>query len=123
MATVRWCFATTSSARTPNAFWDGTQMVFGTGYATADDVVGHELTHGYVERKTAGLFALNQSGALDESLADTIGEIVDHRNPASTENDDDWVVGEDLPGAGTSRSMQDPTLQRLPGPDDAARTS
>ena len=112
MATVRWCFADVQCPY-PNAFWDGTQMVFGTGYATADDVVGHELTHGYVE-KTAGLFALNQSGALDESLADTIGEIVDHRNPASTENDDDWVVGEDLPGAGTSRSMQDPTLNDFP---------
>ena len=116
MSTVRWCFAD-DQCPFPNAFWDGTQMVFGTGYASADDVVGHELTHGYVE-KTAGLFALNQSGALNESLADTIGEIVDHRNPASTENDDDWVVGEDLPGAGTSRSMQDPTAQRLPGPDD-----
>ena len=112
MATVRWCFADVQCPY-PNAFWDGTQMVFGTGYAGADDVVGHELTHGYVE-KTAGLFSLNQSGALDESLADTIGEIVDHRNPASTENDDEWVVGEDLPGAGTSRSMQDPTLNDFP---------
>ncbi len=55
-------------------------MVFGTGYAAADDVVGHELTHGYVEH-TAGLFYLHQSGALNESLADTIGEIIDHRNP------------------------------------------
>ena len=63
---------------------------------------------------TAGLFSLNQSGAMNESLADTIGEIVDHRNPASTENDDDWVVGEDLPGAGASRSMKDPTLNDLP---------
>ncbi len=112
MSTVRWCFAEVQCPF-PNAFWDGTQMVFGTGYASADDVVGHELTHGYVE-KTSDLFALNQSGALNESLADTIGEIVDHRNPASTENDDDWVVGEDLPGAGTSRSMQDPTLNDFP---------
>ncbi|MET0929643.1 MAG: M4 family metallopeptidase, partial [Aeromicrobium sp.] len=112
MSTVRWCFAD-APCPFPNAFWDGTQMVFGTGYASADDVVGHELTHGFVE-KTAGLFALNQSGALNESLADTIGEIVDHRNPASAEDDDEWVVGEDLPGAGTSRSMQDPTLNDFP---------
>ena len=54
-------------------------MVFGNGYAAADDVVGHELTHGYVEH-TAGLFYLHQSGALNESLADTIGEVIDHRN-------------------------------------------
>ena len=71
-------------------------MVFGTGYAAADDVVGHELTHGYVER-TSGLFYLHQSGALNESLADTIGEIVDHRNPAS-DDDADWTIGEDLAG-------------------------
>jgi hypothetical protein len=112
MATVRWCFADVQCPF-PNAFWDGTQMVFGTGYAGADDVVAHELTHGYVE-KTSDLFTLNQSGAINESLADTIGEIVDHRNPGSTENDDDWVLGEDLPGAGTSRSMQDPTLNDFP---------
>ena len=62
-------------------------MVFGNGYAAADDVVGHELTHGYVER-TAGLFYLHQSGAINESLADTIGEVIDHRNPA-TDNDAD----------------------------------
>ena len=71
-------------------------MVFGAGYASADDVVGHELTHGYVER-TSDLFALHQSGAINESVADTIGEIVDHRNPASTEDDSDWTIGEDLP--------------------------
>jgi bacillolysin len=112
MATVRWCYAEVQCPF-PNAFWDGTQMVFGTGYAGADDVVAHELTHGYVQH-TSDLFYLNQSGALNESLADTIGEIVDHRNPASTENDDDWVVGEDLPGAGTSRSMEDPTLNDFP---------
>ena len=112
MATVRWCFAEVQCPF-PNAFWDGTQMVFGTGYARVDDVVGHELTHAYVEH-TADLFPLNQSGALNESLADTIGEIVDHRNPASAENDDEWLMGEDLPGAGTSRSMQDPTLNDFP---------
>ncbi len=29
----------------PNAFWDGSQMVYCAGFASADDVVGHELTH------------------------------------------------------------------------------
>ena len=32
-----------------NAFWDGAQMVYGDGFASADDVVGHELTHGVTE--------------------------------------------------------------------------
>ena len=91
-ATVRWCYRartwtttarmTSAAARYPNAFWDGTQMVFGAGYAGADDVVGHELTHGFVQH-TSGLFSLHQSGAINESVADTMGEIVDHRNPLS----------------------------------------
>ena len=56
MATVRWCFGD-EDCPFPNAFWDGTQMVFGTGYAGADDAVAHELTHGYVER-TSALFSV-----------------------------------------------------------------
>ena len=112
MSTVRWCVIDDNCPYS-NAFWDGTQVVFGDGWGAADDVVAHELTHGYVE-KTAGLFSLNQSGALNESLADTIGEIVDHRNAASTESDADWVLGEDLPGVGVARSMSDPTLTDQP---------
>ncbi len=112
LSTVRWCFAD-FACPFANAFWDGTQMVFGSGYAGADDVVAHELTHGYVER-TANLFALHQSGALNESLADTIGEIVDHRNAASPQDDSAWTVGEDLGVPGATRSMKDPTLTGQP---------
>ena len=81
-STVRWCYSN-EPCPYDNAFWDGSQMVFGAGYATANDVVGHELTHGYVER-TSDLFPIYQSGAINESVADTIGEIVDHRNPGPT---------------------------------------
>ena len=112
MSIVRWCVVDDSCPYS-NAFWDGSQAVFGEGWGAADDVVAHELTHGYVE-KTAALFSLNQSGALNESFGDTIGEIVDHRNAASTESDADWVLGEDLPGVGIARSMKDPTLSGQP---------
>jgi hypothetical protein len=92
-----------------NAFWDGTFMVFGDGYASADDVVAHELTHGVIDH-TSQLFYLHQSGAINESLADVIGEIVDHRNnPAGGEDNSAWLLGEDAPG-GALRSMKDPTL-------------
>jgi bacillolysin len=111
-STVRWCFSD-DTCPYANAFWDGTQMVFGTGYAAADDVVGHELTHGYVER-TAGLFSFHQSGALNESLADTIGEIVDHRNPLSADPDSEWVLAEDIPVVGLQRSLKDPTIYGQP---------
>ncbi len=105
-ATVRWCFSD-SACPYRNAFWDGAQMVFGQGFAAPDDVVAHELTHGFVEH-TAGLFYFHQSGAVNESLADTLGEIVDHRNGA--DDDTAWTIGEDLPGIGAIRSMKDPTL-------------
>ena len=36
-------------ARAQNAFWNGTQMVFGDGFSRADDVVAHELTHAVTE--------------------------------------------------------------------------
>ena len=99
-----------------NAFWDGRQMVFGAGYASADDVVGHELTHGYVAA-TSQLFAFHQSGAINESVADTIGEIIDHRNGA--DDDSAWNFGEDLPldardGQPALRSLKDPTLYGQP---------
>ncbi|MDQ3826703.1 MAG: hypothetical protein M3325_13610, partial [Actinomycetota bacterium] len=52
-----------------NAFWNGQQMVYGDGFAAADDVVGHELTHGVTE-KESHLFYYYQSGAINESLSD-----------------------------------------------------
>ena len=41
-------------------------MVYGNGFAAADDVVAHELTHG-VTQYASGLVYSNQSGALNES--------------------------------------------------------
>lgn len=49
-------------------------MVFGDGYASADDIVGHELTHGVTEHES-GLFYYMQSGAINEALSDTWGEL------------------------------------------------
>ena len=54
-------------------------MFYGAGYAGADDVVGHEMTHGVIDR-SSDLFYWGQSGAINESMADIMGEIVDHRN-------------------------------------------
>ncbi|KRA32700.1 MULTISPECIES: M4 family metallopeptidase [unclassified Nocardioides] len=95
----------------PNAYWDGRQMFYGAGYAVADDVVGHEMTHGVIER-TSDLLYLDQSGAINESLADIIGEIVDHRNVADGESVT-WTTGEDLPG-GAIRDMAHPEAHGQP---------
>ena len=59
-----------------NAFWSGDQMVYGAGYTSADDVVAHELAHGVIQH-TAGLVYWYQSGAINESMSDVFGELVD----------------------------------------------
>lgn len=110
---VRWCdYGSAEPCPMPNAFWDGTRMVLGDGFAQADDVVGHELTHAVIDR-TSRLLYLHQSGALSESLADVMGELVDQRDAAADEDDTAWEVGEAAPG-GAVRSMSDPTLHGQP---------
>lgn len=58
-----------------NAFWDGSQMVFGE-YMVIDDVMAHELTHG-VTQYTSDLIYIYQPGAINESLSDVWGELID----------------------------------------------
>src|SRR6266498_398552 len=92
-----------------NAFWDGQQMTYGESFASADDVVGHELTHGFTEF-TSHLFYYYQSGAINESLSDVFGELIDQTdgrgNDTSTVR---WLMGEDLPASiGAIRDMRTP---------------
>lgn len=92
----------------PNAFWDGVEMVFGHGY-TVDDVTAHELTHGVTEF-SSNLIYLFESGAINESFSDMWGEWIDLSNSGGTDTDEvRWLMGEDLPGSGALRNMQDPT--------------
>ena len=64
-----------------NAFWNGAQMVYGDahGFARADDVIAHELTHAVTERES-NLFYYYQSGAMNESFSDVWGEYYDQTN-------------------------------------------
>jgi Zn-dependent metalloprotease len=85
-----------------NAFWDGSQMVFGDGdgelfnrFTIALDVIGHELAHGVTERE-AGLVYYNQPGALNESLSDVFGSLVKQRALDQTAHEADWLIGEGL---------------------------
>lgn len=112
ISTVRYCHPL-FTCPFQNARWDGAQMLYGDGYATADDVVGHELTHG-VTQFTSGLFYFNQSGAINESLSDIWGEFVDQTNGAGTDTATvKWLIGEDLP-MGAIRDMSDPTVDSDP---------
>jgi Zn-dependent metalloprotease len=91
-----------------NAYWDGTQMVFGDGdgelftsLAGALDVVAHELTHGVTEH-TSGLVYRYQPGALNEANSDIMGAFVEHwahgQGNARAAN---WLIGEDCTPAGS----------------------
>ena len=110
-STVRWCVAG-EPCPYPNAFWNGAQMYYGEGFAAGDDVVGHELTHGVIER-TSNLLYIHQSGAINESLADIVGEIVDHRFATPGDLAGNWDLGEAIPG-GRIRNLQNPPLEGQP---------
>ncbi len=85
-----------------NAFWDGSEMVFGDGdgelfnrFTISLDVIGHELTHGVTEDE-AGLVYSNQSGALNEHVSDTFGSLVKQYAKGQTADQADWLIGEGL---------------------------
>ena len=101
-----------------NAFWDGTQMVFGDGdgvvflpFTRSVDVIGHELAHG-VTQFTSGLNYQDQSGALNESVSDVFGVLVKQRLLGQSADQADWLIGADLLGLDVKgvaiRSMADP---------------
>lgn len=95
-----------------NAFWNSSQMVYGdaAGFPLADDVVGHELSHGVTEYES-GLFYYYQSGAINESLSDVFGELMDLTNGSGTDTAAKrWKLGEDIAGNGEIRDMKDPGL-------------
>ena len=89
-----------------NAFWDGSQMVYGDGdgqmfkrggFTECLDVIAHELTHG-VTQFTAGLRYRSQSGALNESFSDVFGSLVRQRSLGQTADQADWLIGEGIMG-------------------------
>jgi bacillolysin len=107
-----------------NAFWNGQQITYGDGDGTTTfrelsgglDVSTHEFTHGVTEF-TSGLIYQGESGALNESFSDMMGnssEFYAAQNglePKPTVKPD-WFIGEDVyipvdkePGF---RNMSDP---------------
>jgi bacillolysin len=80
-----------------NAFFDGTQMAYGDGdgtpFTASLDVVGHEFTHGVVSAES-NLVYQNQSGALNEAIADILGSAIE--NDAAPNTTRNWQLGEDL---------------------------
>jgi len=82
-----------------NAFWNGTQMVYGDGdgeifqrFTKSIDVIGHELTHG-VTQYEAALEYEGQAGALNESFSDVFGSLVKQYTLKQKADKADWLIG------------------------------
>jgi Zn-dependent metalloprotease len=91
-----------------NAFWNGSQMVYGDGdedlpeanrlfnrFTASIDVIGHELTHG-VTQFEASLVYWDQPGALNESISDVFGSLVKQYQRKETADQANWIIGEGL---------------------------
>jgi len=95
-------------------FQDGI-LKFGTyGFAVSDDVVGHEYMHGVIET-IVELDIVVESGAINESLADTWGEFIDWSCPilGNDEANKRWKLGETT-GIGVVRNMKNPPAKDHP---------
>ncbi|MCA1691498.1 MAG: M4 family metallopeptidase, partial [Actinobacteria bacterium] len=105
ISTVRYC-PTFFECPYNNAVWTGSQMVMGEGFF-ADDVVGHEFAHAVTERES-NLFYYFQAGAINESLSDVFGELLDLGNGLGNDSPEvRWIMGEDI-GSGAVRNMANP---------------
>ena len=89
-------------SRYNNAFWDGTQLVFGDGdgrvfdrFTKPVDVLAHEFSHAVVEH-TAALVYRGQSGALNESVADVFASCLKQRVLGQDAAEGDWLIGEGI---------------------------
>jgi hypothetical protein len=120
-----------------NAFWDGSQLVFGDGdgrifdrFTKPVDVLGHEFTHAVTEHSAALVYE-GQPGALNESVSDVFAACLKQRLLGQTADQGDWLVGAGLflPSVNgrALRSMSapgtaydDPALGADPQPADMA---
>jgi Zn-dependent metalloprotease len=106
-----------------NAFWcqdagydcpAARVMVYGPGYASALDIVGHEIMHGIIAEEAALIYA-DEPGAVNEGLADIFGTLIELYAKGGAGN---WVIGEGLPGRSVDnpmRSLVDPNLSDING--------
>jgi Zn-dependent metalloprotease len=85
-----------------NAFWNGTQMVYGDGdgqiferFTKCLEIIGHELTHG-VTQYEAALEYQSQKGALNESFSDVFGSLIKQYSLHQSADEADWLIGEGI---------------------------
>lgn len=94
-----------------NAFWGGRAMFYGNGdrafqsLPRALDVAGHEMTHGVIT-STADLVYELQPGAINESMADVFGYLIE--GEANDHRLGEDVVNSQLFRTGALRNLRDP---------------
>jgi thermolysin len=102
-----------------NAFWYNNQMTYGDGNGTSFsplvtlDIAGHEMTHG-VTQYSANLTYSGESGALNESMSDVFGAMVELYADGGVVSANTWKIGEDAYTPSTAgdalRYMDNPHL-------------
>ncbi|WP_239013927.1 M4 family metallopeptidase [Archangium violaceum] len=101
-----------------NAYWDGTQMVFGDGDGVTSielgkdlDVVVHELTHAVTEYESNLIYS-GESGGLNESMSDIFAGVCKSWFRGWSTTADVFMIGEDTWTPGNPydalRYMHDP---------------
>lgn len=103
-----------------NAYWSGSEMVYGDGASTfapltSLDVTAHELGHGICEY-SANLVYSRESGAINEGLSDIWGSVVENAFAPTKQN---FLIGEDITKVSPYylRSMSNPKSGLSPQPD------
>jgi vibriolysin len=102
-----------------NAFWNGTQMVYGDGNNQDSGMLGkdldvtvHELTHAVTENESNLVYS-NESGALNEGMSDIFAAYCESWTRTWATDADVWKIGEDIWTPGTAgdalRYMANPT--------------
>lgn len=101
-----------------NAFWNGSQMVYGDGdgstfieLSRSLDVVAHELTHAVTDSESDLIYSY-ESGAINESMSDIFGAGAEWYADGQVISSNTWLIGEDIYTPGTPgdalRDMSDP---------------
>jgi vibriolysin len=102
-----------------NAFWNGTQMVYGDGNNVDSGMLGrdldvtvHELTHAVTENESNLIYS-GESGALNEGMSDIFAAYCESWTRSWATDADVWKIGEDIWTPGTAgdalRYMANPT--------------
>lgn len=109
-----------------NAVWNGSQMIFGDGsgfrftrLTQSLAVCAHELTHGVIQYD-GPLVYQREAGALNESMADAMGVLVEQYKLKQKPSEADWLIGREIMAPGvTGVDGAPPALRSMANPGQA----